>query len=309
MFGWSRDELVGESVEKLVPGALRDDHRRHRSAYRRDPSSRPMGVGMELQAVGKDGVAFPVEISLGPSTDPSGALLVVCVVRGVAQSEVLRRVAAARVVTTESERKRIARELHDDVKQSITATQLHIEALVGMTGATDRAVEMVAGIQDELVRCHDALDRVIGDLMPVELDGHALHFALSILCRRVEDDGFVVERDIQRVGDVLDAQGRLGVFRIVQEALSNARRHSGAECATVAYGLEDGRLVAEVSDRGKGFSPRALEPHLSVGLVGMRERSQVIGARLTVASVPGDGTSVRVEMPVGSDPPPEEGPE
>ena len=308
MFGWSRDELVGESVELLIPQALRDDHRRHRSAYGQHPVARPMGVGMELQAIGRDGVAFPVEISLGPSLDPSGELLVVCVVRGITQSEVLRRVAAARVVTTESERKRIALEVHDDVKQSLTATQLQLEALIEVTDAMDRAPEMVAGIQDDLDRCHEALDRVIGDLMPVELEGHAVHFALSILCRRVEEDGFVVERDIQQVDDMLDDQGRLGVFRIVQEALNNAKQHSGAGRATVRYGLVDGRLLAEVCDHGAGFSPGALEPQQSFGLGGMRERSRILGARLTVASSPGEGACVRLEVPVGSAPPPEDDP-
>ena len=303
MFGWSREEVVGESVEMLVPRALRDNHRRHRSAYRRHAASRPMGLGMELQAIDKDGVGFPVEISLGPSSDRSGELLVVCVVRGLAQSEVLRRVGAARVLTAEAERKRIAQELHDDVKQSLTAIQLHLAALVEMTFGTDDAGEMVVGIQHDLDRCHDALDRVIRDLMPVELEGHPLEFALNILCRRAEEDGFVVERDIRRSGEVLNSEGRLAVFRIVQEALNNAKRHSGTGRATVRYWREDRRLCAEVSDSGAGFSSDDLEPHLSVGLGVMRERSQILGGRLTISSAPGAGTSVLLEVPVRSGPP------
>ena len=303
MFGWSREEMVGEPVEMLVPRALRDDHQRHRSAYRRRPASRPMGLGMELLAVGKDGVGFPVEISLGPSSDLSGELLVVCVVRGLAQSEVLRRVGAARVLAAESERKRISRELHDDVKQGLTAAQLHLAALVEMMFSRERAAEMIVRIQDDLDRCHDALDRVISDLMPVELEGHSLEFALRILCRRAEDDGFVVERDIRRVGDVLNAKGRLAAFRIVQEALNNARQHSGAGRATVRYWRDGRRLCAEVSDAGVGFSPNDLEPHLSVGLAGMRERSQILGGRLTVSSESSAGTSVLLEVPVRSGPP------
>lgn len=303
MFGWSRDEMVGESVEMLVPRALRDDHRRHRSTYRRHPASRPMGLGMELQAIGRNGVGFPVEISLGPSSDRSGELLVVCVVRGLAQSEVLRRVGAARVLAAESERKRISRELHDDVKQSLTAIQLHLAALAETAFDTDHAADTVARIQRDLDRCHDALDRAISDLMPVELEGHSLEFALRILCRRAEEDGFVVERDIRRVGDVLDAEGRLAAFRIVQEALNNARQHSGAGRATVRYWRDDRRLCAEVNDSGAGFSPGDLEPHLSVGLGGMRERSRILGGRLTVSSRPGVGTSILLEVPVRSGPP------
>lgn len=306
MFGWPRDEMIGESVDILVPHALRDDHRRHRSAYRRRPASRPMGLGMELQAVGRDGVGFPVEISLGPSSDRSGELLVVCVVRGLAQSETLRRIGAARVLTAEAERKRIARELHDDVKQSLTAVQLHLAALVEMTFGADDPGGMVEGVQDDLDRCHDALDRVIHDLMPVELEGHPLEAALGILCRRTEEGGFVVERDIRRLGEALDADGRLAVFRIVQEALNNAKQHSGAGRARVRCWSEYRRLCAEISDRGAGFSSDDVEPHLSLGLGVMRERSQMLGGRLTISSAPGEGTSVLLEVPVGSGPASEE---
>ena len=304
MFGWSRDELVGESVEMLVPQALRDAHRRHRSAYRSHPASRPMGLGMELQAVGKDGVGFPVEISLGPSRDPSGELLVVCVVRGLARSEVLRRVTAARIAAAESERRRIAGELHDGVKQGLTAIQLHLAALVEMGLAPQEAAAMVTDVQDEMDLCHDSLDRVIRDLMPVELEGHELDFALRLLCRRAEEGGFVVERDIGWAGDVLKPEVRLAVFRVVQEALNNAKRHSGAASAKVRYWRKGERVWAEVSDSGAGFSPDGLEPHLAVGLGTMRERSQIIGGRLTIASEPGAGTSVLIEVPIGTNPPP-----
>ncbi len=302
MFGWSRDEMVGESVELLVPQALRDAHRHHRSGYGQNPVSRPMGLGMELHAVGRDGVEFPVEIGLGPSRDRSGELVVVCIVRSLPQSEVLRRVAAARVAAAESERKRIAGELHDSVKQGLTAIQLHLAALVAMRLAPEEAAVMVTDVQHELDVCHDSLDRAIRDLMPVELEGHALEFALNLMCRRAEEEGFVVERDIRRLGDVLGGEACLAVFRIVQESLNNAKRHSGAGSATVRYWRLGRRVRAEVSDTGTGFSPDDLEPDQAVGLATMRERSQIIGARLTVASQPGTGTSVLLEVPLGSDP-------
>ncbi len=225
MFGWSRDEMVGELVEMLVPRALRDAHRQHRSEYGRHPVPRPMGLGMELNAVGKDGFEFPVEISLGPSVNRSGTLLVVCVVRSLAGSKVLRRVSAARIAAAESERKRIAGELHDSVKQGLTAIQLHLAALVEMRLAPEEAAVMVTDVQNELDLCHDSLDRAIRDLMPVELEGHALEFALNLLCRRAEGEGFAVERDIRWSGDALDGEACLAVFRIVQEGLNNAKRH------------------------------------------------------------------------------------
>ena len=194
----------------------------------------------------------------------------------------------------------------------------------------EHAAEMLAGIQDDAFDVGELIDRVearigerldrarqaaldrtvtISDLMPVELEGHSLGFALRILCRRAQEDGFVVERDIQRVGDVLDAEGCMAAFRIVQEALNNARQHSEAGRATVRYWQDDLRICAEVSDAGAGFSPDDLEPHLLIGLTGMRERSRILGGRLTVSSSPGAGTSVLLEVPVRPDPPSQEGPE
>ena len=298
MFGWLRDEMVGQPVDLLVPQALRDAHRRHRSLYGSNPVSRPMGLGMELEAVRKDGVAFPVEISLGPSRDRSGNLLVVCVVRDLTQSQVLRRVAAARVLAIESERKRIAGELHDEVKQGLTATQLHLAALVQMEVAPKDAAEMVLGVQRDLDRCQDALDRAIRDLIPVELERRGLGFALRILCRRAGDDGFFVEPDIRSTDGALSAEARLAVFRIVQEAINNAKRHSGAGSATVRYWREGQVVRVVVADSGGGFSPDALDPQRSVGLASMRERSRIVGGRLTVSSSPGNGTSVTLEMPI-----------
>ena len=226
-----------------------------------------------------------------------------CIVRSLARSELLRRVAAARVAAAESERKRIVGELHDSVKQGLTAMQLHLAALVQMRLAPEEAAATDTDVQQELDLCQDSLDRAIRDLMPPELEGHALEFALNLLCRRTQDEGFVVERDIQASGDVLDGEARLAVFRIVQEGLNNAKRHSGAGSATVRYWAEDRRVRAEVSDLGAGFSPDDLEPHQAVGLNTMRERSHIVGGRLTVASAPGAGTSVLLEVPLGASPP------
>ena len=98
---------------------------------------------------------------------------------------------------------------------------------------------MISSVQGDLDRCHDALDRAIRDLMPVELEEHELEFALNVLCRRTEAQDFAIERDIRWAGRALTPETSLAVFRVVQEALSNAKRHSGA-----------GKRQAEVLEEG-----------------------------------------------------------
>jgi signal transduction histidine kinase len=109
---------------------------------------------------------------------------------------------------------------------------------------------------------------------------------------------FEVETDLGVVDHGLNVTAKLALYRIVQEALSNARRYSGELRARVRLFLEDGTVVAEISDEGRGFlhSP-AVESGGGLGLVGMKERAAMVGGRLTIESEPGEGTRVRVTVP------------
>ena len=113
LFGYSRAELVGEEIETLVPGRVRGVHTANRLRYMTSPTARPMGIGMELAALRRDGSEIPVEISLSP-LDTAQGVLVIATVRDVTQRRQLRDFGAAALRASEAERKHIARELHDD---------------------------------------------------------------------------------------------------------------------------------------------------------------------------------------------------
>ena len=119
MFGWSREEMEGSRVERLIPAAARDQHRQHRQNYGEAPRLRPMGQGLELLALRRDGTTIPVEICLSPGRLASGREHVVCTVREITDWKRLPDPSTTMVQAAENERKRLSRELHDGLLQSL----------------------------------------------------------------------------------------------------------------------------------------------------------------------------------------------
>ena len=112
-----------------------------------------------------------------------------------------------------------------------------------------------------------------------------------------EASDFSVEADLGTVDLYLDITSKLALYRIVQEALSNARRHADTGQASVRLFVEDGSVIAEVEDKGRGFTMAHAMGGGGLGVVGMQERAAMIGGRLTIDTVSGEGTRVRVAVP------------
>jgi signal transduction histidine kinase len=198
-----------------------------------------------------------------------------------------------------SERNRLAIELHDAVSQKLFSLVLTAEAadtLVERDPAAAR--EQIDKLQQLAREANDELRSLINELRPPDLERDGLCGALR---KRVEVlrqlHGSAIELEVD---DTVSAGERDGeVFRIAVEALQNAARHAGAEHVSVRLGQSDGRLALEVRDDGVGFDPD--DPELRsrrLGLTSMEERAERIGAELTIVSSPGNGTAVRLEVPV-----------
>jgi signal transduction histidine kinase len=204
----------------------------------------------------------------------------------------------------ELERARWARELHDETVQDLGALRL---LLAGARGQDDvdqlrRTVDAAIGHVDREV---EGLRHLITALRPAALDDLGLVAALEALARRAGAvDGLTVKTEIAVDGEVprLDPEVESAVYRVVQEALTNTAKHAGASRVLLALRIEDGRLTATVRDDGGGFEVASaapandLGPAHGVGLEGMRERAQLVGAELTIDSMPGAGTTVRVSV-------------
>jgi two-component system sensor histidine kinase UhpB len=191
----------------------------------------------------------------------------------------------------EGERKRIAHELHDEVGQLLTGVLAQLEALAQRT--PEHASD-VRRIQETARQAIEVLSRVVRDLRPEALDELGLANALEALASRVEQQGgMIVSRRIEdRIPD-LGPERELVVYRVAQEALTNALRHSRASTIALALEARDTHVVLSVRDDGIGLPNDHPVRH---GILGMRERSMLIGARLTVANS-SPGVEVILDIP------------
>ena len=207
---------------------------------------------------------------------------------------------AALSTAQEAERARLARELHDEIVQQLIALGHSVDRVQRLferdpTKATERLQDMRSSIKGLV----DELRAMIGDLRPPALAELGLLPAVELLLDRSRENGpevtLVVRGDERR----LAPQSELALFRIVQEAWSNIRRHAGASQADFAFAYEHDGLHVTITDDGVGFerAGEADAPDGHWGLRGMRERAELTGGTLDVSSEPGKGTRLHLHIP------------
>jgi signal transduction histidine kinase len=208
--------------------------------------------------------------------------------------EAVRKVVRAQ----ELERRRLARELHDETGQALTSILLELKSLEGAV-ETDEGRERTAALRDLVVSTLRDVRRLAVELRPAALDDFGLAAALERLVETYGQQAASIDVDLElRLGgERLPSEVETTLYRIVQEALTNVTKHAGARRLSVVLTRKEGAVVAVVEDDGAGFDPR--EPtHDGLGLVGMRERLALVGGRLRVESSPGRGTALVAEVPV-----------
>ena len=303
MFGWSREEMEGSHVEMLVPASSRGRHEQHRMRYVEAPSPRPMGQGLELRAVRKDGRTFPVEISLSPGKLASGPEHVICTIRDLTGWERMRRLSRMKVMAAENERKHLSRELHDEFLQFLVALKIRGKLLVDELDRKERE-RAWAVIADQILGAMQGVKQMIRGLRSPKLERQGLVSALATLfrdTRKVHGVKIRASVNLDWVADELDPATILALYRIVQEAVTNAATHAGVSEAAVKLRSEDGVIIAEVRDEGCGFESTdsaAAPDEDNIGLTGMRERAELVGGSFTVRTAPGKGTTVRAVVPM-----------
>jgi two-component system sensor histidine kinase UhpB len=195
----------------------------------------------------------------------------------------------------EEERRRLARDLHDEVNQALTAILLRLQAV--SQDAPPEIVDELAEVRRLVNQAMDELLRLARELRPTALDDHGLYSALEGQVRRFRSQTGIAA-DLRTIGEPaeLDPEREIAVFRIAQEALANVARHAEASAVQIELGrIGDGGVALTVRDDGRGFAPLAAGDGL--GLNGMAERARLVGGKLDVDSRPGAGTAVSLRVP------------
>ncbi|MFY9723923.1 MAG: PAS domain S-box protein [Bryobacteraceae bacterium] len=211
----------------------------------------------------------------------------------------LRGLSARLIDAQEEERKRLARELHDDLNQQIAAVTIgvgnlkrHIpEELAEVRGQSDR-------IHQKLVHLAEAIRRMSHELHPAILQYSGLATALRTYCDEFGALARVrVSLDIDGSFDGVAPATALCIYRIAQEALRNVAKHAKVETAAIQLRREEGQLLLTVSDRGVGMQPSRASATTGLGLVSIKERTRLVGGSLEIRSQPDQGTTITVEVP------------
>ncbi|MBI2886289.1 MAG: GAF domain-containing sensor histidine kinase [Chloroflexi bacterium] len=213
--------------------------------------------------------------------------------------------AATRLVhAQEEERRRVAYDIHDGLAQMLVGTYQRLQAFQGRRpGRAREAKEELSGLQDQFRRSLEEVRRVIADLRPSSLDDFGLERSLQqYLAEAGREAGWSVQFTFATGGLVLLPHCEATIFRILQEAVSNARKHAHSPRLLVKVARRAHHLVIEVRDWGNGFdvdtSRHAAGPGQRVGLMGMAERATVMGGAFQIKSQPGKGTQVMVRFPL-----------
>jgi two-component system sensor histidine kinase UhpB len=204
------------------------------------------------------------------------------------------RTAAAVLQGQEAERARVARDLHDECNQALTAVLLRLEAHVHDAPTPELEADL-RETKKVAITAMDELLRLARELRPAALDDHGLEAALRTQLERFSDATGVPAalRCYDGLTDLADYEQTV-VYRVVQESLSNVTRHARASSVIVEIGRDHGRPVVRVVDDGVGFS--VTDDTDGIGLVGMRERARLARGRVRVASQPGRGTAVELRL-------------
>jgi PAS domain S-box-containing protein len=307
LFGYRREELTGRPIETLVPERVRVPH----AGDLADPEQPGMGEGLELAGLRKDGSEFPIEISLSTIETDQGQLVtsfVRDVTERLAREELERDLAERRALLAhlvsagEEERSRIADDIHDDSIQAITAAGMRLQILrrsLVDPGQLELLGELEQTIQLSIAR----LRNLLFELRPPVLDNEGLSAALEMYLDVAQSETETTYRLEDRLRVQPPPETRTILYRIVLEALANARKHAAAATVTVSLDQREGGYLVRVADDGVGFAVEESTPvpgHL--GLAAMRERAILAGGRLRIEAAHGSGTAVEVWIPEASEP-------
>lgn len=322
VFGIAHDDLVGSPLERVLPQRFRADHARAvRQFGEGEGEARSMGMLRDVKALRANGEEFPIDAAISVLRSGGQAWYTVVLqditerrrseaILHAAQAELehsraeLRLLIAAQDRIQEEERKRIARELHDDLQQTLAALRMDASE-IGERLAVDPGgvAPLVAEVERLATAAIVSIRRIVNDLRPEMLEDLGLVPALTTLVGQFADrTGTICRMDVSdEVGVAVNDEATLAscLYRVTQEALNNVAKHARASTVQLSLAqLAPSLIRLRISDDGIGMGQATTRAPDSFGLLGMAERVRAMGGRLQIDGNQGGGTTIEVLAPV-----------
>jgi PAS domain S-box-containing protein len=318
LFGCPQERALGAPISRFIPERFRHAHAGHVDRFGEGGvQSRRMGSQRIVTGLRSNGEEFPIDAAIS-QVSLQGRKYYTVILRDVTErqraedalrrsedelrhlADELRHAASAGATAREQEKSRIARELHDELAQSLAMLRMDLiwikERDAGADATTRAKLDAMQKLLDESVA---ATRRVAADLRPLVLDDLGLVPAVEWLTQKFEERyGIDCVVTIAPPDLELADPYATAVFRILQEALANVARHAGASRVDVELRSVGGEIHLGVRDDGHGFDPSRPRKPGSFGLVGLRERVHLVDGRIAIESAPGQGTRIDVRIPL-----------
>lgn len=309
LFGYDPNEVLGNRIDLLLPERFRIDHPFSIDAFAYGhESARRMAQRREMFGLKKDGSEFPAEASISKLSIGERTTFTV-IVRDITDrlrtERQLQSLTTELMTAQEEERRRIARELHDDVNQRLALLAIDMtNMLSGPSPLPPQAKEAVQSLNQRLVRISDDVRRMAYQFHPSILDDLGLTAALKHMADEwSEKTGIKTVIVQEEMADPLPRDIASCLYRVAQESLSNIMKHARAARVELELTCDDQEITLSIYDTGVGFDLKDIRArHPGLGLVNMRERVRSVQGRLDIQSQLGRGTHISVHIPFSGAP-------
>ncbi len=301
MFGCTHDEAVGTVIDHFIPERFGQEHEAYMRRFGESGITTPnMGTPVALWAVRANGQEFPAETSIA-HLKSDGRKLFTIIIRDVTErklaEEALATIGRRLIEAHEEERTWLARELHDDINQRLALVAVELDRWKQHPPSAEQLTEQISHTKERIDQIARDVQGLSHRLHSSKLEYLGLSTAASSFCKELSEQN-KVEVQFKHAGIPrnLPKEVSLCLFRVLQEALQNARKHSGVRSFAVdLHGTED-VIDLTVSDVGRGFEEQEAFTRHGLGLISMRERLQLVHGELSVKSKPGAGTTIRARV-------------
>lgn len=310
-FGWTAEEVTGKSLmQTIIPAEYEAAHRQGMQRYLQTGEGPILNRLIEVTACNKEGSLFPIELSILPVEQETGKSFC-AFIRNITErkqaesslqqsSEQLRELSRHLQKVREEERLRIAREIHDELGQQLTGLKMDVAWLMRKTVQDDPVIkdkfDEALSLVDKAVQ---SIRRISTELRPSVIDDLGLNAALEW---QVEEIGRRMDIEIEYKNSFNDANIHpdisIGIFRILQESLTNIVKHAAAQKINVHISQAGNAIRLTVEDDGIGFDTNAKQDQLTFGLIGIKERTSMLKGECAIYSEPNTGTRVEVRIPL-----------